>query len=260
VTGVALKWRSVVLKAIFILGLLVHITASANLVDLIARAKPAVVIVGTLSPTDSPRFNLRATGFVVGDGNTVVTNAHVLPELPNSTAVVRQLVVQVLQPGGLEARAASIVRVDKGRDLAILKMEGPPVQALRLGKADYAPEGTEVAFIGFPIGGALGYSPVVHRGIVSSVTAIAPVMPTAQQLNSQSIYRLRGGNYDIYQLDATAYPGNSGGPLLSVDSGEVIGVINSVAVRSTKESALSQPSGITYAIPIRFVSELMAQP
>ena len=85
-------------------------------------------------------------------------------------------------------------------------------------------------------------------------------MPSAQQLNSQSIHRLRQGSYDIYQLDATAYPGNSGGPLLSVETGEVIGVVNSVAVKSTKESALSQPSGITYAIPVKFVSELLTQP
>lgn len=246
---------------ILILSLLAVARADANLVELIARSKSAVVIVGTLSPTDSPRFNLRATGFVVGDGTTVVTNAHVLPEADSSTSVVRQLVVQLLdRSGGLDRRAARVIRVDKSRDLAILKIEGAPVSALRLAGADYVAEGSEVAFIGFPIGGALGYSPVTHRGIVSSVTAIAPPIAKAQQLNSQAVHLLRQGNFDIYQLDATAYPGNSGGPLLSIETGEVIGVVNSVVVRSTKESALSQPSGITYAIPIRFVSELMARP
>jgi serine protease Do len=243
---------------VFLIVLTVWGHSQANLVDLIAKAKPAVVIVGTHNPTDNPRFSLRGTGFVVGDGNTVVTNAHVLPEASTNATVVRQLVVQILgKPGAVEMRVASVVSVDRNRDLALLKIEGPPAPALQLGQKAYVPEGTGVALIGFPIGGALGYSPVTHRGIVSSVTAVAPPMPTAQQLNPQAIHRLREGSYDIYQLDATAYPGNSGGPLLNIETGEVIGVINSVVVRSSKESALSQPSGITYAIPVRFVIELM---
>ena len=243
---------------VFWFGLAVSSISQANLVDLITKAKPSVVIVGTHSPTDNPRFNLRGTGFVVGDGSSVITNAHVLPDASSNPSVVRQLVVQLIgKPGDLEMRAATVVRVDRNRDLALLKIDGPPTAALALGQSAYVPEGTEVALIGFPIGGALGYSPVTHRGIVSSVTAIAPPMPTAQQLNPKAILRLREGSYDIYQLDATAYPGNSGGPLLRADTGEVIGVVNSVLVRSSKESALSQPSGITYAIPVRFVTELM---
>ena len=244
-----------------LLGLLFVLDSNANLVELIAKTKPSVVIVGTHSPTDSPRFNVRAAGFVAGSGNTVVTNAHVLPEATTSTTVVRRLAVLVMgKSGRLEMRMADLVSVERSRDLAILKIDGEPLPALRLAPPGYVAEGTEVAFIGFPIGGALGYSPVTHRGIVSSITAISPPMPSAQQLNSQSVHRLRQGSYDIYQLDATAYPGNSGGPLLSMETGEVIGVVNSVAVKSTKESALSQPSGITYAIPVKFVSELLTPP
>lgn len=248
-------WKS---AAVFWIGLVASTHSLANLVELIAKSKPSVVIVGVHSPTETPRFNLRGTGFVVGDGQYVVTNAHVLPEAPSNATVVRQLMVQLPgKPGEFDIRVASVASVDRNRDLALLKIEGPPAPALPLGRATYVLEGTEVAFIGFPIGGALGYSPVTHRGIVSSVTALAPPMPSAQQLNPQAIQRLRQGSYDIYQLDATAYPGNSGGPLLNVQTGEVIGVINSVFVKSSKESALSQPSGITYAIPVRFVIELM---
>ena len=50
----------------------------------------------------------------------------------------------------------------------------------------------------------------------------------------------------------------AGSPLYDPDSGEVIGVINMVFVKGTKEAALSQPSGITYAIPIQVLKELLA--
>ncbi len=251
--GLALKSVSILLIGLWMVG-----DARANLVELISRSKPAVVIVGTFSPTDSPRFNLRGTGFVVANGNTVVTNAHVLPDAPSSTTVLRQLVVQVPgRPGGLEVRTASLVGLDRSRDLALLKIDGPALPTVPLARSMYAAEGTEVAFIGFPIGGVLGFSPVTHRGIVSSVTAIALPTPTAQNLNELAIKRLREGSFDIYQLDAIAYPGNSGGPLFDIATGEVIGVINMVLVRGSKESALSQPTGITYAIPVKFVNELL---
>ena len=103
----------------------------------------------------------------------------------------------------------------------------------------------------------LGFRPVTHRGIISSITAVALPPPSSQQLNEKTVRRLREGSFDIYQLDATAYPGNSGGPLLNIETGEVVGVVNMVLVKVTKESALSQPSGISYAVPARFVSDLI---
>jgi len=71
--------------------------------------------------------------------------------------------------------------------------------------------------------------------------------------------RLREGAFPMFQLDATAYPGQSGSPLYDGASGEVVGIINMVLVKSTKESALSQPSGISYAIPSRALIELLAR-
>jgi S1-C subfamily serine protease len=60
-------------------------------------------------------------------------------------------------------------------------------------------------------------------------------------------------------LDATAYPGNSGSPVFDVDTGEVIGIINMVFIKGSKEAALSQPSGITYAIPSIHLKDLLSQ-
>jgi serine protease Do len=252
--------RRAAIGALAALGLLGAVSAHAQLEALIVAAKPSVVAVGVFNPTGSPRFGFRGSGFVVGAGNLVVTNAHVLPEVIPAGGTEGSLAVVVPKLGVSEnaaMRAAKLLGVDREHDLALLQIEGAPLPALELAEAARAREGASVAIIGFPIGGALGFTPVTHRGIVSSITGIALPAPGAQSLNSQAINRLRQGSFDIYQLDATAYPGNSGGPVLEVESGKVIAVINMVLVKGSKETAISHPSGISYAIPVRFVSELL---
>nr|WP_316639026.1 serine protease [uncultured Roseateles sp.] len=236
--------------------------AQAAMTELIANVKPSVLPVGTFNALDNPRFGFRGTGFVVGDGNLLVTNAHVLPE-PTAQDLQQaiKLSVQVRRgAGSAELRQAVIVKVDKSSDLALLRFDGAPLPALRLGSSDSPREGLDIAFIGFPIGGALGFSPVTHRGMISSITPIALPSGNSQQLNERAIRRLREGSFNILQLDATAYPGNSGGPVFSAETGEVVGVINMVLIKGSKETALSQPSGISYAIPVSFVRELLASP
>jgi hypothetical protein len=49
-------------------------------------------------------------------------------------------------------------------------------------------------------------------------------------------------------------------PLLDADTGAVVGVLNMVLVKGTKESALSQPTGISYAVPARFVDDILRRP
>ena len=61
----------------------------------------------------------------------------------------------------------------------------------------------------------------------------------------------------VFQIDAIAYPGNSGSPLYNIDDGRVVGIINMVFVKGTKEHAISDPSGITYAIPARYAQKLI---
>ena len=58
----------------------------ADLSATIAKVKPSVVIVGTYKSTNSPRFSMRGTGFVVSNGNLFITNAHVLPQASEKDA------------------------------------------------------------------------------------------------------------------------------------------------------------------------------
>ena len=75
-------------------------------------------------------------------------------------------------------------------------------------------------------------------------------------LTAEQIKRIRNP-FVVYQLDTIAYPGNSGSPVYHIESGKVIGVINSAFVKGTKESAIEKPSGISYAIPIKYVHRLL---
>ena len=240
------------------LCLLAPVAAVAGLEELIVAAKPGVVAVGVYNATNSPRFGFRGTGFVVGKGDMVITNAHVLP---NPLPIGEQGALAIVTPKGGAAsqlRNATLLGLDRAHDLALLRIEGATLPALRLADGStQLREGMSVAIIGYPIGGVLGFTPVTHRGIVSSITAIVLPAPSSQALNAQAIKQLRQGSFDIYQLDATAYPGNSGSPVLDVATGEVIAVINMVLVKGSKESALTHPSGISYAIPVRFVIDLL---
>ena len=235
--------------------------ARAGLPEVVAQVKPSVMAVGLYNELSNPRFTFRGTGFVVGDGRTLVTNAHVVPE---ETAALQQLALQLPgnrkagQDTALETRKLTLLRLDRSHDLALLRLDGPPLPVLALADDDSGQEGQAVAFIGFPIGGLLGFSPVTHRATLSSITPIALPPPNARLLDAAAAARLRQGPFDIFQLDGTAYPGNSGGPLLDIDSGRVLGVINMVLVKNSKESVLSSPSGISYAIPVRFVRALLA--
>ena len=64
----------------------VSMPAWADLVQTLAKVKPSIVGVGTVLPTRNPALIFFGTGFVVGDGLTVVTNVHVLPPILNGAA------------------------------------------------------------------------------------------------------------------------------------------------------------------------------
>jgi S1-C subfamily serine protease len=239
----------------FVLPWLCAGTLLADLPDTIDRIKPGIVAVGTMEATRQPPAVIRGSGFVVADGRHVITNAHVLPASLDSGG---QEFLAVLAGSGErgEVRRATRILVDDRHDLALLRISGEPLPALRLAQQDAVREGREIAFTGFPIGMVLGLHPVTHRGIVSAISPVVLPAHHAGQLDAAQIRRLRAA-FDVYQLDATAYPGNSGSPLFDPRTGEVLGVVNLVFVKESKENVLKDPSGIAYAIPVRHARELL---
>jgi S1-C subfamily serine protease len=207
-------------------------------------------------PRRAPRADFRGTGFEIGDGSLVVTNAHVLPESLQVDKMER-IAVFVKKKGKDLVYYARKVVVDKSHDVAILKLDEGRLPPLRLSKADVR-EGEMYAFTGYPIGMVLGLYPVTHTGIISAISPVVIPMINSRQLNPKLLRRLRDP-YKVYQLDATAYPGNSGSPLYHPETGKVIGIINKVFVKESKETVISKPSGITYAIPVVHLLNLLKE-
>lgn len=243
----------------FIIGLSLFLLSHAAFSDLpqvIERIKPSIVGVGTFQKMRSPAINFLGTGFVVGDGSLVITNAHVIPELLDASKN-ESLVILTGKSNNPEAKVAQIAKLDKEHDLALLKINGLSLPPLKIGNVDKIKEGQMLAFTGFPIGMVLGFYPVTHRAMIASITPIILPVTSTKQLSAEKIKQLNKTAFHVFQLDGTAYPGSSGSPLYDSDSGEVYGVVNLVFVKGKKESALSNPSGISYAIPANFVTELL---
>ena len=230
--------RLSLLRLAFLLLLMAAASASANnLPTTIDHIRGSIVGVGMVAKNGRQlKTTFVGTGFVVGDGSRIITNYHVyrsIEEMMNPDSYVA-----VFSGRGASAtvHGVRLERADMSHDLALLRLKGAQLPAMKLAGDGFLREGEDVAFTGFPIGMVLGLYPV-----------------TAAQIK-----RIREKRFEVYQLDGTAYPGNSGSPVYEIDSGEVIGVINSVFVKGTKEAALEDPSGISYAIPVKYVRQLLS--
>jgi S1-C subfamily serine protease len=245
------KWRTSWALILFAAALPVQ----ADVADTLLLVKPGVVGVGLYSPTSSPRANLMGTGFAVLNGRYIVSCAHIFVKQPD-TEKKESFAVFVGRDRQMAVRPAQLIATDKARDLALLKIEGDPLPALKLGDSVQVREGWQLFFTGYPIGTALGLNPSTHRAGLAAIVPIYTPVPNMAQVNTRTLKQAHEP-YEVLALDAIAYPGNSGSPVWHPDTGEVFGVVNSVYVKGAKEAALTAPSGISYAIPVKYVHQLI---
>jgi len=226
-----------------------------SLADTVSRIKPSIVGVGTVLKTRRPPNLIMATGFLVLDGNHIITNAHAIPEKLNKKKN-EFLAVFSGQGNSSTVHKALLVASDPDHDLALLQIDEGPMPVMELGDDSKVREGELYAFTGYPLGAILGLYASTSRGIISAVTPIVIPAHRSKKIDRKVFNRLRHP-YPVFQLDAIAYPGNSGSPLYDMNTGKVIGIINMVFVKGTKEHAITSPSGITYAIPVRHALKLI---
>lgn len=150
------------------------------------------------------------TGFLVAP-NLVATVAHVVD---GATAID-------VTAGGV-ATSAQVAGIDDTRDLALVRTSQVMSGHLFTLAAALPTVGTPVGAIGFPEGGPLSFS----QGTVSGL---------------HRTIQLEGGKTltDLIQTDTPLNPGNSGGPLLTLD-GQVAGLV---------DAGDSGAEGLNYAVP-----------
>jgi len=235
---------------------LARAAAAADVPAVVAASKASVVAVGLYTPLQNPQFRFRGSGFAVGDGRRVVTCAHVLPTIDPA----RREAVAIALPGD---GAARVIRVRPGpenrdADLAVLEFDGPALPPLQLADPADIREGGDVVVLGFPIGAVLGLFVAAHRGTIAAVTPQIVPSAVASGLSRQNLQVMRGEPLRLLQLDATTFPGNSGGPLIDAASGRVAGVISLGVTRRTRDGASAQPIGISFAVPVDYLAALLA--
>ena len=193
--------------------------ASTDTPALNAAAESVLKIAGTAYQCGQ---NQTGTGFVVSD-DRVVTNAHVV-------AGVSEPVVEMPDGGAMPGR---VVYFDTTHDLAVLAVDGLTLAPLPL--SSDLPDGSSAAFAGYPHGGPFQSKPATVQDIT---TVLVP-----------DIYGNNPSPEEIYRLAGDVQPGNSGGPLLTMD-GQVAGVIFAKA---------TQDSDMGFAITMDDLSPVASQ-
>lgn len=172
----------------------------------------------------------QGSGFILDRAGHILTNFHVI-EGGNGGVANRGIEVTLSNKGHYKA---TVVNVDKVRDLALLQINAPNLQPVTLADSSKLQVGQRVYAIGNPF----GLNGTMTQGIISSI---------------RSIRNANGALIDnAIQTDAAINPGNSGGPLLN-SSGQVIGINTMIA-----SNGADQSSGIGFAIPINTAKAVLA--
>lgn len=229
---------------------------ASDLTEAIPQVRRSVVAIGVYQQLEQPPVRWLGTGFAVADGRHIVTNAHVLPrtrDAKNPPALSAFYGIEA----DVQQFALLLVATDDAHDLALLRLDGeaklPPLTLA----GSMAVEGTRTAITGYPVASLIGLYPITHEGIISAVKERSFAAYSPGDLTADRVRRLRA-SFIVYQIDTNAYPGNSGSPLYDPASRQVLGVVQSVAVREgTQISAIEAPTGFTFAVPSKFVSDLM---
>ena len=209
-------------------------SSTASIPSIVSNVSPAVVNITTQSTTFSffggPQTQQGAgTGMILTSSGYILTNNHVLPVNGGSITVTTQSGKQY---------NGKVVAASTSQDLALIKINGSGLPTVTLGNSSNEQVGNSV----IAIGNALGqFQNSVVDGIISGTNRSVQASDEGST-NSESLTGL-------FQTDADINPGDSGGPLIDLSTGTVIGIDTAVA---------SDGQGIGFAIPINEAKAFIA--
>ncbi|MGA2462029.1 MAG: trypsin-like peptidase domain-containing protein [Candidatus Bathyarchaeia archaeon] len=191
-----------------------------DVVAAIEKVSPAVVSIATLRVIQENLFDAvpvrgLGSGIIFDSNGGILTNHHIVEDAER---------VQVVTANGKKFQG-EVLGSDAMSDVAVVRVDGEGLPAVRLGDSDKLVVGQIAIAIGNPYGFLLP-GPTATVGVISALQRHLHV--------ENHMYE------DLIQTDASINPGNSGGPLVD-SSGQVIGV-------NTANIPFAQ--GIGFAIPI----------
>jgi S1-C subfamily serine protease len=188
------------------------------------KPKPLGPAPGSTESSDSDEEEVEngvGTGVVIIDKGVILTNLHVVSGADH---------IKVIFSDGLESKA-SITGVQPENDLAVLQASKIPddlIPATMRSTGDLGP-GDKVLAVGFPF----GIGPSASGGVISGLKRAFRSPEGKQEMTN------------LIQFDAAANPGNSGGPLVTMD-GEVVGIVTAILNPTPARTFI----GIGFAVPI----------
>jgi S1-C subfamily serine protease len=202
-----------------------------DVIAAVQKVSPAVVSVATLRVIRENMFDAvpvrgMGSGLIFDSNGGILTNHHIVEDAEK---------VEVLTPDGKKFQG-EVLGSDPMSDIAVVRVDGEGLPAVKLGDSDKLVVGQIAIAIGNPYGFILP-GPAATVGVISAL---------------KRHIHVEGHMYeDLIQTDASINPGNSGGPLVD-SSGLVVGV-------NTANIPFAQ--GIGFAIPIntarRFAKEII---
>lgn len=227
----------------------------SNIKNQIKGIRAAIIAIG-FRPADN-QINILGSGFAISDDGKILSSAHLYNQLKEEQIKTLMGMAMVKQePNGLEQYQwlpLSLIKKNDQDDLVLFQIENSGstlLKKLELADSDSVQVGDDTYFVGFPYAAQL-----VNDGF--GITLIA---------NKTMISNIKVDGVDTshprnwFIVDAISNPGNSGCPLVDVESNKVIGVM-AIAFRMKsmvqQNLDIREPMHIAGAKPINLAKKLL---
>ncbi len=204
--------------------------------DLFRHAKAATALIMAIN--DSTQSVSMGSGFFVNNEGLLITNAHVVEENSRLFVYVENQFIH---------STPEVIAIDPDLDLAALKVAQSDVEILTLA-AELPSEGASVIAVGYP-----RITDILQMGFALHATVGTGTVSGVAQGRSRTNNQIAG----FVQTTGILNFGNSGGPLVDIDSGEVAGMVVTTVPylerakdrTGTAIGSVTMKSGIGYSIP-----------